>query len=317
MTDKSNNQGRAYEYICLCTLKHEISKTREVAVLEDSHFQAALTAWNSITPELQSTLSQSAKAAVLTLFDFEPLILEDGEDTLTLLIQSDKKGEGGDVRDILIIRRDIHWEIGLSVKHNHFAVKHSRLSDKINFGKKWFGVPCSEKYWEDIAPVFSYLNEEIKKDAAWSELPNKVEDVYIPLLEAFVEEVKRSYALDPEIPKKLVEYLLGLFDFYKVISVDKRNLTQIQTYNLRGTLNRPGKEKPKIVVPVASLPTRIVHIGIMPDRKNTVEVYMDGGWQFTFRIHNASTKVEASLKFDIQLVGMPATILLIDCKWNK
>ncbi len=29
-----------------------------------------------------------------------------------------KNDEEGDVRDILIIRRDIRWEIGLSIKHN-------------------------------------------------------------------------------------------------------------------------------------------------------------------------------------------------------
>ena len=43
---------------------------------------------------------------------------------------------------------------------------------------------------------------------------------------------------------------------------------------------------------------------------------MDGGWQFNFRIHNASTKVETSLKFDIQIVGMPATIISINCSWK-
>lgn len=317
MTDKSNNQGRAYEYICLTTLEAEVRKVRDVAVLKDTHFEAALTAWNSISPELQRTLVKSAKAAVLTIFDCEPLILEDGNDALTLLIQSDKKGEEGDVRDILIIRRDIHWEIGLSVKHNHFAVKHSRLSNKIDFGEKWFGIKCSEKYWDTINPIFSYLASEKDKGLAWRDLPDKEGQVYIPLLDAFVEEVKRSNALNPDVPKKLVEYLLGLFDFYKVISVDKKDLTQIQTYNLRGTLNKSGVNKPKFIVPRVFLPTRIVHIGIKPNSTNTVEVYMDEGWQFSFRIHNASTKVETSLKFDIQLIGMPTTIFMIDCKWNK
>ncbi len=66
-------------------------------------------------------------AGVSTILDLEPLILDDGEDDLELKIQSDDKGKEGDVRDILIIRRGIEWEIGLSVKHNHFAVKHSRL----------------------------------------------------------------------------------------------------------------------------------------------------------------------------------------------
>jgi hypothetical protein len=43
---------------------------------------------------------------------------------------------------------------------------------------------------------------------------------------------------------------------------------------------------------------------------------MDGGWQFNFRIHNASTYVEPSLKFDIQIIGMPTTIISINCSWN-
>lgn len=52
-----------------------------------------------------------------------------------------------------------------------------------------------------------------------------------------------------------------------------------------------------------------------PNSTNTVELYMDGGWQFNFRIHNASTKVETSLKFDVQIVGIPATIISINCSW--
>lgn len=43
---------------------------------------------------------------------------------------------------------------------------------------------------------------------------------------------------------------------------------------------------------------------------------MDGGWQFSFRIHNASTIVEPSLKFDIQIIGMPVTILTINSTWD-
>lgn len=41
-------------------------------------------------------------------------------------------------------------------------------------------------------------------------------------------------------------------------------------------------------------------------------MYLDNGWQFSFRIHNASTKVETSLKFDIQIIGMPASIITIN-----
>lgn len=50
--------------------------------------------------------------------------------------------------------------------------------------------------------------------------------------------------------------------------------------------------------------------------KNTLELYLDGGWKFSFRIHNALTKVESSLKFDIQIIGMPKIIISIDCRWS-
>lgn len=72
------------------------------------------------------------------------MILDDGLDELELKIQSDDKGKEDDVRDVLIIRRGIEWEIGLSITHNHFAVKHSRLSKNLDFGKKWYGIECSE-----------------------------------------------------------------------------------------------------------------------------------------------------------------------------
>ena len=111
----------------------------------------------------------------------------------------------------------------------------------------------------------------------------------------------------------MVEYLLGEFDFYKVISVDRQKMAQIQAFNLRGTLNKRSNEKqPEIVVPISSLPTRIVSLDFKPGSTNTVELYMDGGWQFSFRIHNASTLVETSFKFDVQIIGMPATIITIN-----
>jgi hypothetical protein len=232
-------------------------------------------------------------------------------------MQKDIEGELGDVRDIIIIRDDIKWEIGLSIKHNHFAVKHSRLSQKLDFGKRWYGIKCSKSYWNDINPIFSYLNSKKEKGLKWSELENKEMDVYVPLLKAFINEINRCYKEHPELPKKLVEYLLGEFDFYKVISIDNKKVTQIQSYNLRGTLNQASKKsKPKIIIPVVKLPTRIVNIDFKPKSNNTIELYLDEGWQFSFRIHNASTYVENSLKFDIQIVGMPTSIISIECKWN-
>lgn len=317
MSNQSNNQGRAYEYVCINTLCAEINKIRSAEIIKNSAYAAATRAWASTSDGFKYILQQSAAAAVSTIFDMEPMLLEAGSDLLTLKIQTDNEGKVGDVRDIIIARSDIKWEIGLSIKHNHFAVKHSRLAKTLDFGAKWFDIPCSKQYWNSVEPIFNYLTEQKAANRNWNELPTKDKDVYVPLLKAFIAEVLRSNENDFAVPQKMVEYLLGEFDFYKIISIDSKRITQIQTYNLHGTLNQSSRVvAPKIEVPHALLPTRIVSLDFKPNSTNTVELYMDGGWQFSFRIHNASTKVETSLKFDIQIVGMPTTIISINCFWE-
>jgi len=318
MSSRSNDQGRAYEYAWLVTLEREIAKKRKAIIEENSSFIAVQNAWNNIDCLLQEKYMTSALSAVDTLFDIEPLILEDNGDILTLKIQADDAGKSGDVRDLLIIRCGIEWEIGLSLKHNHFAVKHSRLSKSLDFGKKWFGINCSQDYWDEIKPIFSYLQSEKKKGAKWSDLPAKEKDIYMPLLNAFINELHRSNSICDKVPAKMIEHLLGQFDFYKIIGLSKKRITQIQTFNIRGTLNQSGQnKKPSQKIPLANLPTRIVDICFKPGSTNTVELYLDGGWQFSFRIHNASTLVETSLKFDIQIVGVPLNIIYIECRWTQ
>lgn len=317
MSSKSNDQGRAYEYITLLTLHSEISKIRRAEIVKNSSLEAVRNAWDNMSRSMQSLMSMSAHSFVPDIFNLEPLILEDDGDVVELLIQKDKNGEDGDVRDILIARSGIKWEIGLSMKHNHFAVKHSRLSHKIDFGDKWYGVPCSDSYWQSVLPIFDYLQEQKREGKAWFELTDKSESVYVPLLKAFMEELRLTYADHKELPQKMVEYLLGEFDFYKVVSIDNQRVTQINTFNLHGTLNRNGKRnKASTTIPRVLLPTRIVSLDFKPGSDNTIELYLDGGWQFSFRIHNASTMVESSLKFDIQIIGMPTTIVTINCRWR-
>lgn len=317
MSNRSNDQGRAYEYIALVELFNQISSIRPAKIVENSSLAAAKSSWESMSGTMKNVLQTSAKSFVPTIFELEPLILENDNDVVDLLIQKDVEGENGDVRDILIIRSGIQWEIGLSMKHNHFAVKHSRLSPNIDFGSKWYGISCSQHYWSAVSPIFDYLRQERASGRKWSELPDKAGDVYIPLLKAFMEEIKESYLKNKDIPAKMVEYLLGEYDFYKIISIDRAKVTQINAFNLHGTLNNDAKkEKANIKIEKTLLPSRIIYFDFKPDSNNTLELYLDNGWQFSFRIHNASTKVENSLKFDIQIIGMPATIITIDCKWK-
>ena len=317
MSRQSNDNGRGYEYACLNVLKKEISKYKNCIIEKNSSYYAAENAWNNLNSFQQANYIDSAESIVGTIFDLEPLIIEERNNTLKLKMQPDLKGEVGDVRDIVMLMSDLNWEIGLSIKHNSFAVKHSRLAKTLDFSGKWFNQPCTGTYWDCISKIFEYLEHQKREGKMWSELPAKDNDVYMPLLKAFMEEIIRQNNSNADVPKKMVEYLLGEFDFYKIISIDNKKTTLIQAFNLHGTLNKSSAlKKPIIEISIIDLPTRIVSLDFKPNSKNTIELYMDNGWQFSFRIHNASTYVETSLKFDIQIIGMPAEITTISCKWK-
>ena len=317
MSTQSNDQGRAYEYAWINVLKETLEKHRDVKIIENSSLAANKRAWDSIAKEIQDMFVVSAEAAADTVLELEPKMIENNSDVLSLEFQKDNAGETGDVRDIVIKRNDIKWEIGLSIKHNHEAIKHSRLSHKLDFGKEWFNIPCSEEYWNKVSPIFDRLKSEKVKGTKWSEIGDKDETVYIPLLQAFIDEVSKAYKSDKAMPRKMIEYLIGTEDYYKVVSNDNKRLTAIHSFNVHKTLNKPSKNKiSAITIPVVELPTELVALKFKNNSKNTVEMYLNNGWQLNFRIHNASSKVEPSLKFDVQFIGMPASVITINCSWK-
>lgn len=318
MSKKSIVQGKAYEYAVMEALNEKLSSIRCTRIIKNSSFENNRKKWNELPEEGKRIYAISAKAVVNTLLELEPRIAEDEGDELSLEFRKDKEGKTGDVRDIVIRRDKIQWEIGLSAKHNHEAIKHSRLSYKLDFGKEWFASPCSKAYWDAIRPIFDRLQKEKDAGRNWRDMSDKVEAVYIPLLNAFVNEIKRANAEDTEMPRKMVQYLIGAEDYYKVISHDKERLTVIRTFNMHKTLNKRGKRLvSKVTVPEIDLPTEMLVARIKPGSDNTAEMYLNNGWQLSFRIHNASSKAEPSLKFDIQFVGMPLSILSINCQWSK
>ena len=317
MSTNSNDKGRAYEYAWINALFNALSEIRNTAIINNSSFEANKRAWNKMPPEQQKIFAASADAALKTVFEAEPCMIEKDSDMLCLEFQKDDAGKQGDVRDIVIKRNGINWQIGLSIKHNHEAVKHSRLSHKLDFGKEWYGIPCSSEYWNDISGIFNCLSDEKSNNTKWSDIKDKDKNIYTPLLKAFIAEINRAFTGDPSVPRKLIEYLIGINDYYKIISCDSKKMTLIRSFNIHGTLNKPSKVKVSaLVIPIVELPTELISVRFKPDSSNTVEMYLNNGWQLSFRIHNASTFVEPSLKFDIQFIGMPASVVTFNCLWN-
>ncbi len=300
--------GKAFEYACLSSLNNILKENQTILVQNSSALNFAHASYNVINVEIQDKMTKAATAAARVITRLEPYLEHpNGHEPLVLSIQADAAGMAGDVRDVIAIRQH-GWKIGISCKHNHNAVKHPRISMKIDFGKLWFGKPCSREYFNEIAPIFIRLDELRKQGTKWSDIKNKVEEIYVPILTAFMRELKRLDLAYPDcIPSSFVSYLLGVNDFYKVIAIDHLQVTQIQAINLYGTLNQQsGKNKSLVRIPQLSLPTQFYHIDFL--RETTIEVACDHGWTISLRLHSASTNVEPSLKFDVNLTGVPPTL---------
>ncbi|WRC14486.1 HaeIII family restriction endonuclease [Helicobacter pylori] len=310
MSNKSNNQGRAYEYAWCLALEQKLSVFKKVIVDKQNGFNACYRAYESLEKSLQERYLESAKQGVLLLLDCEPLLSEvigSSQNEITLSLQKDKLGEIGDIRNILIYFD--RFCIGLSIKHNHNAVKHSRLSKDLDFGEKWLGVRVSQNYKDTIKPLFERLENAKKEGMLWRDFPNKEQEIYAPLLQAFKKEVLRiDENKKNKVPQKMVEYLLGKYDFYKAILLEREQKTKLEAYHFNNTLNRSVKNKPKKIIPLSKLPTRMIYFDFKPKSFNTLELVLNEGWSFSLRIHNASSRVEPSLKFDIKLLSKPESV---------
>jgi len=304
--------GKAFEYALLKEFLERLKIVTTVSVVENDPYKTALKCYLSFNEKEQSHYALVASFAVNFLIDIEPRLscgIND-KDVLQIEIVSDKEGQMGDVRDVLAIRSIHKWEIGVSAKNNHRAVKHSRLSKEIDFGEKWLEIPNSRTYFSEIMPIFSFL-EEMKnsdKDTKWSSIANKSNTVYVPILNAFKKELERLNYKNPEIvPGKLVRYLIGNNDFYKIIK--GKNKVEIHAFNLYGSLNQAiGVNKPKAKVTKVKLPDRLIEVVFKNNSKTTLLITLNEGWQFSCRMHSAKSNIETSLKFDINLVSTPHSL---------
>lgn len=299
--------GKAFEYACIKSLYEKLSTQTEVQVLEDVNFYNTKSAFEQLSEEEQKDNIAAAFRGIEIITPLEPnLEHPDVKEPLILSIQPDKKGQEGDVRDVLCVRNEKGWNIGFSCKNNHDAVKHSRLSRTIDFGKDWLGYPVSKNYKIMINPLFDKLDELKNKKVRWDEVDNKNEYFYTPLLKAFLSELEALNLSHPDVPEKLLNYLLGRNDFYKIIKHTDDRITEVKAFNIYGTLGLSTKvQKEMCKISRLKMPTEILKMDFKKNSSTTIQIVCDNGWALSLRIHNASKWVEPSLKFDIQLIGVP------------
>lgn len=311
--------GKAFEFACVDALSRFINSQGrgiDAVILDNSSLQIARGNFESVK------LMNSAHAADLVLageklsqilFQTEPRLFnvqKNYKKQIILSIQPDALGKTGDVRDILVVKEvsvdKKFWEIGISCKHNHDAIKHPRVSPTIDFGEMWMGAPLQNNDYFILNEIFNGVDDEkINGVINWSDVDNKEDKFYIPILDLIADKIRR-HPQKEILAEHLLQYLIGTQDFYKLIYTEVNKTIHIQGFNFNGTLNDPADAvRPILTVHKLHFPERIIDVGYKPQSKNTLEIFFDKGWQVSLRVHNASTKIEKSLKMDVRLDGMP------------
>jgi hypothetical protein len=271
----------------------------EVPIRQDSAAEVAKASYEALPSELRERFDRSGALTSAHLLRLEHGKLM-SKPPRQIRLAGDSEGKVGDVRDVLVTAGEVLF--GVSCKSNHDAYKHSRLSSSIDWVERW-GIStsgCSEDYWSAINPVFADLlriKEESGGKALFRELPDLHGQVYAPILDAFEKELKSLFSIEGEVEQNataLVKYVVGKEDFYKAVSREKE--VDILTFNFNGSLAGARTKAP----------SKVLSVDRAEGSSHSINVRFDRGYVFNFRIHNASSRVEPSLKFDIQAVGLPA-----------
>lgn len=323
MASKNTLNGKAFEYACLKSIKKRLNSLgleNEVIVQKDVAYQTAKNLYKEESIDDRCDMDAAAETAVDLLFPLEPR-LEHGSGEIYLGINTDAAAQGvdGDVRDVLCIRCSSNWQIGLSCKHNHEALKHPRITAEKDFGTDWVGYSCSKEYMDEITPIIDPLIEFGEKGILWRNISNKKDLFYLPILDVYVNEIRRLCDQHEDVPKRLLSYFFGSKDFYKVIAKIKSKTTKLEGFNMNGTLGAPaGKIRPVTKVPQLKMPTRLIEATLKPKSKTTIILTFDGGWAVSMRLHNKDKVAKpTSLAWDVQLVGLPTETYFNIHSWNE
>lgn len=285
---------------------------------------------------MKNPYNRAARVAASYLYKAEPILQNPKGLYGVLRALPDSAGVHGDVRDIgFTIYSDSEHiekvgEIGISCKNNHEAVKHPRITEKLDFAFDWTGkYHCSDRFITEMKRIQTMIEDYASRFKRWSEVDEKKETVYYPIMKLFVEEIERLGKIEAgatdhrkeeakEFARLLFEYMFGNYDFYKIIKDTKTESTKIYPYNMHGSLmNSYQGHKNNQAVKYISLPEEIVEVRMKPGSKTTLEIYFDQ-WIISMRLHNADAKIrKTSLKFDVQIKAQPRRLNGYILRWEE
>ncbi len=356
INDKVKN-GKAFEYASLIELYNELLHTgwkqEQLEIERDKNYQNIERAYQSfelldedeedenevelIVERHCNMFSCAAHVAARYLCMVEPILQNPKGLHGVLKAMPDSAGIKGDVRDIDFIvyydkeHKEKIKEIGISCKNNHEAVKHPRITEEPDFAKEWTKgeFVCSQEFMDEMEKIQNKIDEYKGKYKKWSDVEEKMDSIYYPIVKLFVKEIKRLGIADEKAAHEqqlkakrftqlFFEYMFGTQDFYKFIKDDNSRATKVYPYNMHGSLMNPyNGNKNEQAVKSINMPEEIVEVRVKPKSKTTIEVYFDQ-WIISMRLHNADSKItKTSLKFDVQIKAQPRKVMGTVLHWDK
>ncbi len=173
-------------------------------------------------------------------------------------------------------------DVGVSLKHNHNALKHNRVSPSINIRQWYDGRAASVKYYG----VMKFLFDSVSPYKKWSEIDKSY--FYNRVLTEVKKEIDRWNI--PPNDTRIARYFLGQRDYYKVVYKPQKAEVVYTVFNMYGTL------KTKSHINLSAFKQADI------TRWNTLTLNFRD-YDINLRIHNASSRIESSLKFDVSLIS--------------
>lgn len=300
--------NKAFQYACLNSLFWHTSAKQKVVVLQTNALTTAILAYEALGRNIQLEMDFYASDAIKRMAYLETLFNAPWNDQQLLLSIQGKRDMGpGDLRNI-ICKRD-QWEIGIHCNYNSpdislLSPHHFSLSENFDFGLIWFGLPCSLEYFNVIRPLFNELNGMKFNKILWQNVRDKETRFYIPILQAFINELQRLNNVYPdELPAKLFRFLIGTKDYYNIVTLIDARIPLLQPFNFRKSHYRTGI-RPSRGLPKIKEPARIIDIHLVQDSADAIRILFYQ-WSILLQVDNRSSVVDPNLTFDVKLEGVP------------
>lgn len=139
-------------------------------------------------------------------------------------------------------------------------------------------------------------------------------DTITSTLETLKEEIRTILNKDQQNPSKLIEYIIDKSKppYIHTINVDYKELASFQNIN-NAHVSHTNANEDSFNIPQANLPTRCVYIDFMSGNNTSLELYLDRGWELTFKVDKETIATGQNFKIDIEIIGIPVSIMNKNC----